>query len=190
MNDIYQPPSTVSETAWVQNMDQYRKMYERSIKDPEGFWAEQAEQFVWFKKWSKVRDFNYDVRKGKIFIEWFRDAKFGIYFHWGVYSVPSFGSEWYPRHMHLKDHAVYKHHLATYGSPDKFGYHDMVPLFKAENFDADEWAELFQKAGARFAGPVAEHEAAPQAECPLCIRRGDIKPVECFVGGEPPLQMS
>ncbi|MCG8449507.1 MAG: alpha-L-fucosidase [Pirellulales bacterium] len=89
--------------------------------------------------------------------EWFRDAKFGIYFHWGVYSVPSHGSEWYPRHMHLKDHAVYKHHLATYGSPDKFGYHDMVPLFKAENFDADEWAELFQKAGARFAGPVAEH---------------------------------
>ena len=78
MNDIYQPPSTVSETAWVRNMDQYREMYERSIKDPEGFWAEQAEQFIWFKKWDKVRDFNYNVKKGKIFIEWFRGAKTNI----------------------------------------------------------------------------------------------------------------
>jgi acetyl-CoA synthetase len=78
MDDIYPPPSTVSETAWVQSMDQYREMYERSIKDPEGFWAEQAEQFIWFKKWDKVRDFNYDVRKGKIFIEWFRGATTNI----------------------------------------------------------------------------------------------------------------
>ncbi|MEE8205417.1 MAG: acetate--CoA ligase [Nitrospinaceae bacterium] len=78
MNDIYQPPSIVSETAWIQNMDQYREMYERSIKDPEGFWAEQAEQFIWFKKWDQVRDFNYDVKKGKIFIEWFRGAKTNI----------------------------------------------------------------------------------------------------------------
>ncbi|MEE8127483.1 MAG: AMP-binding protein, partial [Nitrospinaceae bacterium] len=78
MNDIYQPPSNVSETAWIQNMDQYREMYERSIKDPEGFWAEQAEQFIWFKKWDQVRDFNYDVKKGKIFIEWFRGAKTNI----------------------------------------------------------------------------------------------------------------
>jgi acetyl-CoA synthetase len=78
MSDIYKPPSTVSETAWIQNMDQYRKMYERSIKDPEGFWAEQAEQFVWFKKWDRVRDFNYNVKKGKIFIEWFQGGKTNI----------------------------------------------------------------------------------------------------------------
>ena len=78
MDDIYEPPSTVSETAWIQSMDQYREMYERSIKDPEGFWAEQAEQFIWFKKWDKVRDFNYNVKKGKIFIEWFRGAKTNI----------------------------------------------------------------------------------------------------------------
>ena len=78
MKDIYQPPSNISENAWVQNMDQYRDMYERSIKDPEGFWAEQAEQFIWFKKWDKVRDFNYDVRKGKVFIEWFHGAKTNI----------------------------------------------------------------------------------------------------------------
>ena len=89
--------------------------------------------------------------------EWFRDAKFGIYFHWGVYSVPAFGSEWYPRWMHFEGDPIYEHHLATYGHPSEFGYHDFVPMFKAENFNADEWADLFAKAGARFAGPVAEH---------------------------------
>jgi len=89
--------------------------------------------------------------------DWFRDAKFGIYFHWGVYSVPAFGNEWYPRNMHIKSRREYKHHIKTYGDPSEFGYHDFVPMFKAENFDPDEWADLFQKAGARFAGPVAEH---------------------------------
>ena len=89
--------------------------------------------------------------------EWFRDAKLGIYFHWGVYSVPAYGSEWYPRQMHFENHDIYRHHVETYGHPSEFGYHDFVPMFTAENFDAEEWAELFQKAGARFAGPVAEH---------------------------------
>lgn len=89
--------------------------------------------------------------------EWFRDAKFGIYFHWGVYAVPAFGSEWYPRNMHIKKNREYKHHVETYGDPTQFGYPDFVPMFKAENFDADQWAKLFKQAGARFAGPVAEH---------------------------------
>lgn len=89
--------------------------------------------------------------------DWFRDAKLGIYFHWGVYSVPAFGSEWYPRNMHFKQNREYKHHVEKYGHPSEFGYHDFVPMFTAENFDAEEWADLFVKAGARFAGPVAEH---------------------------------
>ena len=89
--------------------------------------------------------------------KWFRDAKFGIYFHWGVYSVPAYGSEWYPRNMYRKDRKEYKHHVQKYGDPTKFGYHDFVPRFKAEKFDAERWAELFARAGARFAGPVAEH---------------------------------
>ena len=89
--------------------------------------------------------------------EWFRDDKFGIYFHWGVYCVPAFGSEWYPRTMHIKANREYKHHMETYGDPTKFGYADFVPMFQAEKFNADEWAELFVQAGARFAGPVAEH---------------------------------
>ena len=89
--------------------------------------------------------------------DWFQDAKLGIYFHWGVYSVPAFGNEWYPRRMHFEDDITYKHHIETYGHPSEFGYHDFVPMFKAENFDAEEWAELFKKTGARFAGLVAEH---------------------------------
>ncbi len=89
--------------------------------------------------------------------DWFRDAKFGIYFHWGVYSVPAFANEWYPRNMHDRSSEEYKHHVQKYGEPTKFGYHDFVPMFKAERFNADEWAELFEKAGARFAGLVAEH---------------------------------
>jgi alpha-L-fucosidase len=89
--------------------------------------------------------------------EWLKDAKLGIYFHWGVYSVPAFHDEWYPRNMHLEGSEDYKHHQETYGDPSKFGYHDFVPMFKAEHFDPEEWADLFQQAGARFAGPVAEH---------------------------------
>jgi alpha-L-fucosidase len=89
--------------------------------------------------------------------EWFRDAKLGIYFHWGLYSVPAYSSEWYPRLMHLPGHPVFEHHLATYGHPSEFGYHDFAPRFTAEHFDPEEWADLFQQTGARFAGPVAEH---------------------------------
>ncbi len=94
--------------------------------------------------------------------EWFRDAKFGIYFHWGVYTVPAYGFEWYPRLMHLENDKyfgsdIYNYHLKTYGHPSEFGYHDFVPMFKAEQFDPDEWAQLFKEAGAKFAGPVAEH---------------------------------
>lgn len=89
--------------------------------------------------------------------EWFKDAKFGIYFHWGIYSVPAYHSEWYSRNMYNPESQVYEHHVSTYGPLNEFGYKDFVPLFKAEKFDADEWVDLFIKAGARFTGPVAEH---------------------------------
>lgn len=92
--------------------------------------------------------------------EWFRDAKFGIYFHWGVYSVPAYGNEWYPNHMHStsgRDKRYYEHHIENYGDPAEYGYDRFVQDFKAEKFDADDWAELFEKAGAKFAGPVSEH---------------------------------
>ena len=89
--------------------------------------------------------------------EWFRDAKFGIYAHWGPYSVPAHGTEWYPHYMYNPDSDFYKWHKQHFGDPAEFGYKDFIPMFKAENFDAEQWAELFQKAGAKFAGPVAEH---------------------------------
>jgi alpha-L-fucosidase len=89
--------------------------------------------------------------------EWYRDAKFGIFIHWGAYSVPAFGSEWYPRLMYVKGSPEYKHHIATYGPQDKFGYKDFIPMFKAEHFGPAAWAELFKKAGAKYVVPVAEH---------------------------------
>jgi alpha-L-fucosidase len=89
--------------------------------------------------------------------EWYRDAKFGIFIHWGVYSVPAFGSEWYPRDMYRRDSEEYKHHIATYGPVDKFGYKDFIPMFKAEHFDPGAWARLFNAAGAKYIVPVFEH---------------------------------
>ena len=89
--------------------------------------------------------------------DWYKDAKFGIFIHWGVYSVPAFGNEWYPRNMYRKDSDEYKHHIATYGPQDKFGYKDFIPMFKAEHFDPAAWAHLFKESGAKYVVPVAEH---------------------------------
>lgn len=89
--------------------------------------------------------------------QWYRDAKFGIFIHWGVYSVPAFGSEWYPRNMYLKDSPEYEHHVRTYGAHKDFGYKDFIPMFTAEKFDPAAWAELFAEAGAQYVMPVAEH---------------------------------
>ncbi|WP_233496785.1 alpha-L-fucosidase [Dyella sp. AtDHG13] len=88
---------------------------------------------------------------------WYDDAKFGIFIHWGVYSVPAFGSEWYSRNMYQQGTKEFAHHVATYGPQAKFGYKDFVPMFKAEHFDPDAWAKLFRDAGARYVVPVAEH---------------------------------
>ena len=90
-------------------------------------------------------------------LKWWQDARFGIFFHWGVYSVPAFGDEWYPGRMFYEKNREFKHHLEKYGHPSEFGYHDFVPMFKAEHFNPEEWASLFEKAGAKFAGLVAEH---------------------------------
>jgi alpha-L-fucosidase len=101
---------------------------------------------------------NWDnIAKNYQFPEWFVDAKFGIFIHWGVYAVPAFGTEWYPRNMYQKSSGEFKHHVATYGEHTKFGYKDFIPMFKAEKFDAAQWAELFRKSGAKYVIPVAEH---------------------------------
>lgn len=98
------------------------------------------------------------------FPKWLRDAKFGIYTHWGPYSVAGYGGNrkylngsWYARHMYLKGRE-HDHHCEHFGTPSPtFGYKDLIPLFKAERFDPDEWADLFCRSGAKFAGPVAAH---------------------------------
>jgi alpha-L-fucosidase len=100
---------------------------------------------------------NWESLKAYSVPRWYEDAKFGIFIHWGVYSVPAFGSEWYPRNMYLQDSPVFAHHVETYGPQTRFGYKDFIPLFTAEKFDPDAWAALFRRAGAQFVMPVAEH---------------------------------
>lgn len=88
---------------------------------------------------------------------WYEDAKFGIFVHWGLYSVPAFGSEQYPHQMYVVGSKEYQHHIATYGPLTRFGYKDFIPLFKAEHYDPAAWAQLFKLAGAKYVVPVFEH---------------------------------
>jgi len=90
--------------------------------------------------------------------QWYKDAKFGIFIHWGVYSVPAAENEWYPRNMYYPKEGAYKNfhdHFAN-GDASK-GYKDLIPLFRAEHFDATEWARVFKDSGAQYVVPVAEH---------------------------------
>ena len=72
---VYAPPASFSESARIQNMEQYQEMYDRSIQDPEGFWAEIAEEFHWHKKWDKVREYDWDTHHT---IKWFLGAQTNI----------------------------------------------------------------------------------------------------------------
>ena len=93
--------------------------------------------------------------------EWFRDAKFGIYTHWGPVTVGAEdgpgGVQWYGRSMYMPESPTFEYHRKKFGDQNTVGYKDVVALFRAESFDAEAWAELFAAAGARFAGPVAIH---------------------------------
>ena len=88
---------------------------------------------------------------------WYQDAKFGIFIHWGILSVPAFDNDWYPRNMYIQGTRAFEHHRKTWGDHTQFGYKDFIPMFKAEQFDPDAWVDLFQRAGARYVMPVAEH---------------------------------
>lgn len=99
--------------------------------------------------WSSLTDFAMP--------EWFTKAKFGIFIHWGLYSVPAYRNEWYSRNMYIQGTPEYEHHIRTYGAHKDFGYKDFIPMFTAEKFDPDYWAETFSQAGARYVVPVAEH---------------------------------
>ena len=103
--------------------------------------------------------------------EWFMDAKLGIFIHWGVYAVPAFDNEWYPRFMYRdevsrKGENYFQHHVTHHGHPSRFGYKDFIPLFKAEHWDPAAWVDLFKKAGAKYIVPVAEHhDGFPMYDC-------------------------
>ena len=109
---------------------------------------------------------------------WFKGAKFGIFMHFGIFSVPAHGNEWYEKFLYAGGNdSVLKvlfgndmtlninnspdstraWHTEHFGPPDQFGYKDFIPMFKAEHFDADAWAALFKKAGARYVMPGAQH---------------------------------
>ncbi len=106
---------------------------------------------------------DWDALAGNGVPDWYRDAKFGIFIHWGVYAVPAFGNEWYPRRMYLdeidrrRNVNVFEHHRRTWGPQRTFGYKDFIPMFRAENYDPEAWAALFEEAGARYVVPVGEH---------------------------------
>jgi alpha-L-fucosidase len=121
--------------------------------------------------WESLRE-NYKVPS------WFVGAKFGIFMHFGIFSVPAHGSEWYEKFLYAggndsvlkviggNDMALHVNdsqkgtrawHTVHFGPPEKFGYKDFIPMFKAEHFDADAWAALFKKAGARYVMPGAQH---------------------------------
>jgi alpha-L-fucosidase len=87
--------------------------------------------------------------------QWLKEAKFGLFMHWGLYSVPAHGNEWYEKHMYSGRDLDW--HTQHFGPPEKFGYKDFIPLFTQANFNADEWAELFKKSGAKFVVPTAQH---------------------------------
>lgn len=88
--------------------------------------------------------------------DWFRDAKFGIWSHWGPQSVPMCG-DWYARNMYIQDTPQYLYHLRHYGHPSEFGYKDICALWKAENFDPEGLMALYHKAGARYFVAQAMH---------------------------------
>jgi len=97
--------------------------------------------------WDSLKE-NYQVP------HWFVEAKFGVFMHWGLYSVPAHHNEWYEKHMYGADRQWHAEH---FGPQDKFGYKDFIPLFTQEKFDPDAWAELFKKSGAKFVIPTAQH---------------------------------
>jgi alpha-L-fucosidase len=88
--------------------------------------------------------------------EWFRDAKFGIWSHWGPQAVPRQG-DWYAKNMYVEGNPAYKDHLTRYGHPSKFGYKDIIPLWKAERWDPEKLMKLYKKVGAKYFVSMGTH---------------------------------
>jgi alpha-L-fucosidase len=107
--------------------------------------------------------------------QWFLGAKFGVFMHWGLYSVPAHGNEWYEKHMYAGADLAW--HTEHFGPPEKFGYKDFIPLFTQAKFKAEDWAALFKKAGAKFVIPTAEHHDN------FALWNSDVTPFNAFKMG-------
>jgi alpha-L-fucosidase len=88
--------------------------------------------------------------------QWFRDAKFGIWAHWGPQSAPEYG-DWYARNMYMEGSDQYKYHLEKYGPQSKFGFKDVIATWKGERFDADDLMRRYKKAGAKYFMSMGVH---------------------------------
>src|ERR1035438_10012731 len=88
--------------------------------------------------------------------DWFRDAKFGIWAHWGPQSAAEYG-DWYARNMYIEGSHQYKYHVKKYGHPSKFGHKDLIATWKAEKFDPDHLMSLYKKAGAKYFVSMGVH---------------------------------
>ncbi|MFD2567065.1 alpha-L-fucosidase [Pseudotenacibaculum haliotis] len=118
--------------------------------------------FVWTSSFAQQKDTETLIRKinKRPYPQWFKDAKLGIFIHWGLYSVPAYGgkesySEWFLRGLQVNDTLRTRFMRNTYGQ--NFTYKDFAPLFKAELFDPNEWADFFKKAGAKYVVLVTKH---------------------------------
>ena len=117
--------------------------------------------FVFGNVYGQKYEANWQSLKQVSTPQWLQEGKFGIYTHWGPYAVHAYGSNttWYSFSLYQDAKGEAREHFEkTFGELSKdYGYKDLIPLFTADKFNADEWAELFAKSGAKFAGPVAEH---------------------------------
>jgi alpha-L-fucosidase len=122
------------------------------------------------ERWSKVtspNDLDLPIAKGPFqptaqsleqyqYPDWFRDAKFGIWAHWGPQAVPMMG-DWYAKKMYQQGQVDYNDHLQRWGHPSEHGYKDIIPLWKAEKWDPDRLMQLYKKAGAKYFVSMGSH---------------------------------
>lgn len=124
------------------------------------------------KQPTKIYEENWESLKQYELPQWMKDAKFGIFIHWGPNSVPELHTDWYARWMYMDDgtpdhltgkktsdepHPAFTYHKTKFDGPNKVGFKDLIPMWTMEDFRAKEWVDLFKQAGAQYVVPVAEH---------------------------------
>ncbi len=96
------------------------------------------------------------LQAGYVVPKWFRDAKFGLWAHWGAQCVPEAG-DWYARHMYIQGHPQYAHHVRHFGHPADVGFIELQHRWKGENWDPDALLDLYKQAGAKYFVAMANH---------------------------------